>query len=590
MLAQISPARSLALRPRGLWPLFLALLLLTAAVLAYIGITATRTAVQTITAPDLGKLPLSFELNVGQTSSEVQYMSRASGGNFFFTTYEVVLSLAGADDATGVLRTSFVGANAQAGLSAGASAEGKANYLIGNDPSNWHTDVPTFAGINYTQLYSGIDLAYSGTEGLLKSTYTVAPGADPASIRWRYTGTNSKSVDASGNLQLSILSNSGKALTVTEETPVSWQTINGQNVAVSAQFKIFTDGTIGFVLGSYNEALPLVIDPTLIYSTYLGGSGFEYGAGVRTDAEGNMYIGGQTASANFPITNSLQPTYGGGTLDAFVAKFNPAGTALIYSTFLGGSNMDGATDIQLNDADEAYLIGFTASASFPISNAIQPVLGGSHDAFVSKLNASGSGLVFSTFIGGGGLDEATRSGLDSDDNIYLAGFTQSSDFPIHNAYQQSLLGIQDAFLVKMPANGSALIYSTYFGGGSADAGYGAAVDSQGNAYVSGYTLSANLPVLNAYQAIYGGGGDAFVAKFNTNGASLLYSTYIGGSDNDVGEGIYVDALGNAHVTGSTASSDFPTTNAFQSTKSGGDDAFVTKLAANGSSLIYSTFM
>ena len=591
MLAQPMSSRNLSLRSLGEWTILPALLLISIAVAAYAGQQKVRTIPQPTTAPGLRNLPLSFEPNVGQTGSEVRYMARASGGTFFFTPSEVVLRLKGADGSAGVLRTTFVGANGQVSIGAGEALPGKVNYLIGSDPSGWHTDLATFAGVHYYQLYNGIDLTYSGTEGQLKSTYTVAPGADPARIRWSYMGASGVSIDAAGNLQLALSSESGQALTATEAAPVAWQVVGGNKMPVSAQFKVYGDGTAGFALGAYDKTLPLVVDPTLLYSSYLGGVGAEYGAGIRADAQGNMYIGGQTASANFPITNAIQPSYGGGPRDAFVTKINAQGTTLIYSTFLGGTNDDGATDLQLNGQGEAYLIGFTSSATFPISNAIQPNLGGGTDAFVAKLNASGSSLLFSTYMGGSGPDFATRGAIDSSGNVYFAGDTQSGNFPVVNAYQPNLLGIQDAFLVKILADGSAVPYATYFGGSAADAGYGAAVDTQGNPYLGGYTLSGNLPLMNAFQPAFGGGaGDAFVTKFNSTGSALVFSTYLGGSGNDVGEGMSVDAGGSAYVTGYTTSSNFPTQNPFQPANAGGEDLFVTKFAASGTSLIYSSYM
>ncbi len=353
------------------------------------------------------------------------------------------------------------------------------NYIIGNDPAEWHTDLPTYAGITYSQLYDGIDLTYSGTEGHLKSTYTIAPGADPSVIRWSYTAISNTNIDAQGNLQLTLSSKDGEALTATEAAPVAWQTVGGTQVPVVAQFKVYGDGTVGFIMGVYDRSLPLVLDPTLLYSTYLGGTSTDRGQGIAIDSEGNMYVTGPTLSSNFPITNALQPFYAGGN-DAFVTKLSAAGTTLIYSTYLGSTADDQGQDIAVNSLGEVYLIGSTTSASFPITKAVQLSIGGGVDGFITKLDSSGSGLLFSTFVSGSGPDHATRLALDAAGNAYVVGDTRSSDFPTHNAYQGSLSGIQD---VKIEAAGATEPCATYFGGSGADTGYGIAVDSLGNAYL-----------------------------------------------------------------------------------------------------------
>lgn len=592
MLAQMTPRTIPMMRPSNLRILSLALLLGLASIFAYLGTHAPNPIAQSITTPDLSKLPLSFEPNVGQTNSEAMYMSRASGGTFYFSSSAVVLALKSAEDKAGILKTTFVGANSNVAVKATTETEGKANYLLGNDPSGWHTNVPTFAGITYAQVYNGIDLTYSGTEGRLKSTYTVAPGADPASIRLHYENISSINVDPTGNLQLSLLDSAGKKLTVTEAAPVAWQTVGGKVVPVTVHFNISLDDSIvGFAVGSYDKSLPLIIDPTLVYSTYLGGLQSDGARGIYVDNLGNQYIAGFTASSSFPISNALQPDYGGGTFDAYVSKINPTGTGFIYSTFLGSSGDDRVSKLQVNSLGEVYLAGRTNSTTFPTLNPIQASFGGgSSDGFVAKLNATGSALVFSTYLGGDGQDEPSDLELDYSGNIFIDGITQSSNYPTVNAYQATLNGIQDAFLTKISSQGTNISYSTYFGGSAADTGYGLAVDSAGNAYISGYTLSQDIPVQNAIQATFGGGeGDAYVTKFSVAGTSLVFSTYLGGSGNDVGENCSVDSTGRLYVTGYTSSTNFPTHTPIQATNHGSDDVFFARLSSNGSALEYSTY-
>lgn len=591
MLAQMPHSRSSSLPQRHTWFAFLALVLLAASLLVYLRLSPPSVFIPSVTSPNLSKLPLAFELNAGQTSDEVRYLARANGGTFFFTPSEVVLSLKGADDSSGVLRTSFVGANSQVEVSAGELMSGKVNYLLGNDPAGWRSDVATYSTVNYGQLYSGIDLAYSGSEGHLKSTYTVAPGVDPASIKWRYTGASGVSIDSAGNLQIAFVSSDGTALAATETTPVAWQTVNGSNMPVAAQFRVHADGVVGFVVGKYDRSLPLVIDPALVYSTYFGGSSADAAYDVKVDASGNIYFTGYTSSASFPITNAIQPVYGGGTRDVFVTKMNPTGSALIYSTFLGGAGEEVGMNMALNAQGEVYVTGYTESPTFPTANAVQPNISGGFDAFLTKLNASGSALVFSTFYGGNNQDQANKLALDGSGNAYFTGNTNSSNFPIQNAYQPILLGNQDAFLVKITSNGSSVPYATYFGGSAADVGYGVAASSDGQAYITGYTLSSNLPITNAFQTNFGGGaGDGFATKFNMSGSALVYSTYLGGSSNDVAEGCEVDGDGYLYVTGYTNSNNFPVHNALQLSRSGSNDVFVTKFNPGGSTVMYSTYL
>jgi len=319
-------------------------------------------------------------------------------------------------------------------------------------------------------------------------------------------------------------------------------------------------------LADYDPEMSLVIDPVLSYSTYLGGSGTDQAYAVAVDADGHAYVTGRTDSINFPVSGAFQSSVSG-SFDVFVAKFNTTGDALLYSTYIGGSGDDEAYGIAVDFSGNVYLAGFTDSSNFPTMNAAQPSKGGSRDGFVTKLNANGSALVYSTYLGGNGFDENFAIAIDSQGNAYVTGLTTSSNFPLVNPIQPFLGGGgDDAFIAKLNTNGSALIYSTYLGGSGSDEGFGITVDSSGNAFISGQTNSTNFPVVDALQPAFGGGFlDAFVTKINAQGTSLLYSTYLGGSNDDTAEGVAVNTAGNAYIVGRTRSPNFPTVNAVQPT-------------------------
>ncbi len=583
-----------------------------------------------------GQLPLSFEANRGQADEAANFVARGAGYTLSLSPTQAAFALArqsgegsqsnkpapssrdngsaetGARRDTDnsksprsepppmVLRMNIVGANRGAGVEGLNELEGKVNYFTGKDPSQWRTNIQTFGRVRYTEVYPGIDVVYYGNQRQLEYDFVVAPGRNASAIALEFAGADKVEVDAAGELLLKL----GESV-VRQPKPYVYQEVAGERRVVEGGYLVQSDGRVGFALGEYDAALPLVIDPVLIYSTYLGGSSNEEGRDIAVDSAGNAYICGNTNSTNFPVASPFQSTFGGanfvGARDAFVTKINAAGTAFVYSTYLGGSSDDRCGHMTVDSAGNAYIAGETNSTDFPTVNAIQTAYGGGlSDAFVTKMNAAGSALVYSTFVGGTIFDAAAGIAIDSSNNAYITGRTTSTDYPVVNAIQAAYSGGPgaDAFVTKINAAGDAYVYSTYLGGsggGGFENGSSIAVDSAGIAYVTGQVNSTNFPVANAIQATFGGGtpggeGDAFVTKVNAAGDAFVYSTYLGGSADDVAFDVAVDSAGNAHVTGSTFSTLFPLANAFDSTYGGDGDAFVTKINAAGNAYIYSTYL
>ncbi|HEY7680837.1 MAG TPA: SBBP repeat-containing protein, partial [Terriglobia bacterium] len=538
------------------------------------------------------RLPLGFEANHGQTDDSVKFLARAPGFTLFLTDTEAVLRLQ-PQRSNGAVRMRLVNARSEANVQGLDELAARSHYLLGNDPSRWRTDVPNFARVRYQSVYPGIDLVYYGNQGNLEYDFVVAPGADPGAIRMEFRGARQLEMDARGNVVLAL---DGSSLLL--RSPLIYQPADGGRRQVPGAYVLLARNQIGVQVGAYDRNRPLVIDPVLTYSTYVGGAAGDVGYAIDVDASGNAYVAGETSSADFPRATPLQATPGG-SRDAFVLKLNPAGTALVYSTYLGGSSDDVALGIAVDDSGTAFLAGGTGSTNFPVQNALQPAYGGGpSDAFVSRLNANGSALVFSTYLGANGDDEAQAIALDFSGNPYLTGVTDSASFPTtEGAYDRSVAGL-DAFVTKLNPTGSTLVYSTYFGGHDTESGHAIAVDSAGSAYIAGLNIGGSLPTRGAYQNSPGGGTcgaspcpDAFVTKLNSSGSALIYSTYLAGSNADEASGIAVDFSGSAHVTGYTRSPDFPTTDdAPQEEKGAVDDAFVTKLSVNGAALEYSTFL
>src|SRR5713226_7165161 len=535
----------------------------------------------------LMNLPLSFE-PAGGTD---QFLVRGAGYDLLLTPSQATIA---SNDGTGAnfLRLKLAGANIRAPAVALDPLPGRRNYLLGNDPAKWRTDVPTYGRVRYDKVYPGISLAYYGRQSQLEYDFEIAPGADPHAIKFSFDRELKARVDRNGNL---VLQFSGHELR--EAAPVIYQDIAGARQPVTGRYVLAGKHEVSFEIGPYDKTHTLVIDPTLIYSTYLGGGGDDLGSSIAVDSSNNVYVTGTTSSTNFP---TLGPAFANnaGLSDIFVTKINAAGSAIVYSTYIGGSGLDRGDGIAVDSSGNAYVVGRVDSSStnFPTTNGAFATTyrGGDFDGVLFKLNAQGNTLVYSTFIGGEANDSTEGVAIDSAGNAYITGGTKSFGFPTTvSAYQGTIAGDTDAYLAKVNSTGTSLLYSTYLGGTGTDRGTGVAIDSSGNAYIAGFAGSADFPNVNAFQTASGGGFDAFIAKIDTtaNGiASLVFSTYLGGSGDDKAYGIAIDnTASNVYITGQTSSNNFPLLNPAQPAPGGSFDAFITKISSTGTKL-YATYL
>jgi hypothetical protein len=537
----------------------------------------------------LGHLSLMFEPNRGQTDPSVQFIARGSGYGLFLTAEEAVLSLGNRHAANSVVRMKLAGANSKPEIEGREPLPGKSNYYIGNDPSKWRVGIPQYGRVRYSQVYPGVDLVYYGTQGELEYDFEIAAGADPRQVQLCFEGSRDLRLDSD---DLKITTDAGE---VRLEAPRVYQEIDGTRRPVPGKFALLAENRVGFELGDYDRSRPLVIDPMLSYSTYLGGTGVEFQPSIAVDSAPDMYLTGATTSTDFPVTDGS--TYvSGATSNVFVAKLDPTGTTRVFATYLGGSGADTSAGIAADAAGNAYLAGTTTSTNFPNKNAFQtaPVSPGNPHAFVTELSTTGT-LLYSTYLSGNQTDTVKGMTLDNKGLVYVIGITNSTNFPLAPAagtFQSTLQGANAFFISKVaPASSgvNSLVFSTYFGGGNpltgTVSGGAIAVDNNANGsniYFTGGTTylytgqnsQTDFPIKNAFQFCLGNPTststtacsttvtepDAFVAKLNpgTNtGAELLYCTYLGGSHTDIGLGIGLDASGNAYVTGSTNSGDHP---------------------------------
>jgi hypothetical protein len=548
--------------------------------------------------------PLAFTENRGQWDEQVRFKATAGGANIWFTTdgmyYQFIRRIAKEesnpdglfmlphgrfDQKTDsfeqlVLKVSFVGTNLTPAVFGKALMEYKCNYFIGNDPNQWHTDVSNYQAIYFEEVYPGIDLKYYGNGKQMEYDFIISPGADYHQIQIHYEGAKSLSVNSSGDLVVET-----EWGNVIDRKPAAFQMDGSDRQALESRYRITNDNTFSFELNdNYNPDLPIVIDPTLIYSTNLSGSNAVFGKAITVDASGCAYVTGSALPLDLPTVNPYEINKY--NFDVFVTKLSSDGDSLIYSTYFGGYDEDHGIDISLEDFGCAYITGWTFSMNFPIVNPYQSYQG-DWDVFVTKLSSAGNNLLYSTYLGGSVGDFVLGISVDTFRCAYVAGSTISPDFPIVNPYQ-TYQGDWDVFIAKLSSTGENLIYSTYLGGSDYDLGYGIALDVHGCAYMTGETMSSDFPAVNPYQT-YHGFTDAFVSKLSTSGDYLLYSTYLGGSDYDYGQGIVLDTFGFTYISGGTWSADFPVVNPCQ-TYQCKEDIFVTKLSGTGNDLIYSTYL
>jgi hypothetical protein len=565
-----------------------------------------------------GRLPLAFEANQGQADPRVRFLARGTDHVLFLTRDESVLVLRAAGAAGGdntkrgprlqakdggrnrVVRMRFLGGGGAPRLVGLDGLPGRSNHLIGSDPRRWRRGVPLFARVKYESLYPGVDLIFHGSEGPLEYDLVVAPGASPDVIRIGFQGTGRLRLDESGDLILPV--GDGE---VVQHAPRIYQEVDGARRMIGGTFVLRGRREVGFAItGTHDPGRALVIDPVLSYSTYLGGASDDTAQAIAVDNSGSAYLAGSTFSSDFPLANAFQSTrrgYG----DVFVTKIDPNGGALVYSTYLGGNEYDAAHGIAIDNSGSAYVTGTTSSTDFPVTDAFQPAFRGGTsyyyptDAFVAKLTPDGSALVYSTYLGGGGDDAGAGIAVDGSGSASVAGRTNSIDFPLARPLQPGRAGlnfyITDAFVTRLTPSGSALVFSTYLGGRNWELPAGVAVDPAGNTYVTGHTDSPDFPTFGALRAAPDQvRGEAFVTKFNPSGTGFVYSLLLGGSNQDQGTAIAADASGNAYVAGSTYSSDFPIRNPVQASRGGSSgwdvDAFAAKIDPGGSALVYSTFL
>jgi uncharacterized protein (TIGR03437 family) len=609
--------------------------LFTAGLLASAAVMASPTRTQLLSG-----LPLRFEEDRSRPSG-AEYSARGTNYRLSLTAKESWLDWTDpAGGGTSRLRTRLLNARKVARLEPSDPLPGSVNYLLGGS-EKWRTGVAGYGSIRYRQVYPGIDLVFHGEQGRLEYDFILQPHADPAAIRLDLSGQQDAYVDADGDLV--VVTSAGQ---IRWKRPEVYQDYSGERKSIAAHFALTGKGIVGFAVGDYDRSRPLIIDPTLSYLSYLGGTVNDVARGIAVDNNGNAYVVGISNSLDLPVVSAYQPTMHGGTAnfasgDAFIAKFSPSGT-LVYLTYLGGSADDGASAIAVDTSGNAYVTGFTSSTDFPTVNPYQKSLAGANgtgfarfgDVFIAKLNPTGNGLIYSTYLGGSQDDLAMAIAIDSAGDAYIAGSTQSANFPTTPGVVQTtshggggeppvdccdapIIDPGDAFVVKLAPSGSSLIFSTLLGGSQDDFATTLAVDASANVYIAGFTLSTNFPTTSgAFQTTFGGEeaqnyffhtGDGFISKLNSTATQLVYSTYLGGVGDDWVSAIAVDQAGDVYFTGSSTSgagggADLPTTpGVFQPAYAGYDvlpytgvellgDAIVGELNPAGSALIYLTYL
>jgi len=589
-------------------------------------------------------LPLYFEPNQGQAHPQVEFLSRGNGALSYLTGHDAIFTVGGSP-----VRMHLAGA-AAAKPEGMDRLPGVSSYFRGQDSSKWHTGIPQFAKVRYHDVYPGIDLVYYGTKGNVEYDFRIAAGADPGRIHIAYGGTGKLRIDTNGDLIVA---------TPTGEMRQRRPKVYQGNIEIAASYRIEARDRVGLKLAAYDRKKALVIDPVLQYSTYFGGPGEDGAYAVKLDAAGNIYIGGSlavpqsdsnpfssgtdpygateaavikfspsqnailyvahvgsdamnflrdlavdstgatymagiTSSTDFPLVNpTVSSNLSSGSFFTFVSKIAADGQTLVYSTYLGGNAPDQATSIAVDAGGNAFVVGGVLSNDFPTLNALYPSGGGPGGAFLTKFSPTGTMLFSTLYQGAGGVAKVV---VDASGNVYMVGSTGSSNFPLKNSYlRYPVPGSAPAYAVKLSGDGQTVLYSSLFGGSTADSAATAAVDAQGNLYVGGTTTSTDFPVLNAVQSQASYGGDAFITELNPQGNGLVFSTYLGGTSLDAVNAIAVNPAGNIYIAGATESQDFPQVNPLfpwpTKTTSGVQvSPFIAAFSPAGQALMYSTFI
>lgn len=561
-----------------------------------------------------------FIENKGQWNQQILFLARTSGLNYWITTegivydfYELAVPEKSSTEFNSdlqseniainghIVKSSFQKSN-QASMPSFIGIEKQSayyNYFIGNNSSNWAADVPLYSEVLAKNIYKGIDARFYFDHNSIRYDLMLMPNADISQIKFNFEGQNDLFVNNDGELEFKTSIGN-----VIHHNIFAYQLIDNVKKEIKCKFTLIGNATAGFDVEVYNPKYPLIIDP-IIYSTFIGSSNIDHGYDIEVDATGNSYVTGTTLSANFPKTTGAYKTTLTASSDAFVTKLNTTGTALIFSTFIGGNNAAGGVyyenfaSILLDATNNMLLTGTTNSTNFPTTAGVyQPSYGGGvSDGIIVKLNSTGTALLYSTLLGGTSEERITCEFWDASGNIYVVGAvgTGSSNYPVTpGAFQTTYAGgSYDGFLTKLNPTASSLIFSTFYGGNLYDLGRSLAVDALGNSYITGVAYSTNFPTTaGAFRSFCGGTQDAFVLKMNATGTATIYSTYLGGSGDDYGHGIAVDKSGNAYVVGFTGSSNFPViTGNYKTTYQGGSfDGFMCKLNAAGSALLFSSYL
>lgn len=574
-------------------------------------------------AQHYGDLPLAFEPNRGQAGDPVQFLSHSTGQLLLLEQNQAVLRVVAkprakdgknpAGQRSDEVKIRFANANPTAEILPLDIQPGKSNYFLGNDPAKWRTNVENYSQVRYKSLYRGVDLLFYGNQRMLEHDFIVQPGADYRAIALDISGSRKIRKNADGSVIIEVLSGSG---TVRFSAPRIYQVRDGQDIYVSGGYRL-KKNELAFNVGSYDKKLPLIIDPVLSYSTYVAGSSTDAAAGIALDSAGNAYITGYTFSTDFPTANAYQAACDncGNGPDVFVTKLNATGTALVYSTYLGGSNYDQSSSIAVDGAGDAIVTGWTSSSDFPTKNPVETLTNPQPEGFVTSLSPTGSALNFSTYLGGSSGSYGSRVTTDAANNVYVSGQTDSSDFPV--TPPTNVIGVPptyatDALFVAKFTSAGALTFATTIGADPQQQLQGSsvyfsvnataiAVDSNGDVYLAGAASLGLLVTPGAYQSTYTGPQPycgsctmGFASELKPDGSALIFSTYLGGSQGDQVIGLALDSNRNLFMTGNTYSPDFPTTpGAFATTFPGSQPSgqtFVTEMNPTGTGLVYSTFL